>query len=266
MTSRKSSKLEVALFLLGQPAYYPDLWRRVRLNIGKSLLPPVMGRSADVANRWAAAVAIDADTVDLLAPGVRRSLAADFPAEIAAAQDMEEKYPTQKGWGGSADLIYAVCEAINAKTVVETGVAQGFSTLAMLLSVTKRGGHVYSVDMPAVALKDTSEVGIAVPQRLRPSWSLFPYPDSVGLGKALDKIDRIDFCHYDSDKSYEGRCIAYPMLWNKLRSRGIFMSDDIGDNTAFRDFSEELGLSPIVLKSAGAGASNDRYVGLLLKP
>jgi hypothetical protein len=44
------------------------------------------------------------------------------------------------------------------------------------------------------------------------------------------------------------------------------MSDDIADNTAFRDFSEELGLLPIVLKSAGAGASNDRYVGLLVKP
>lgn len=266
MKSRKPSKLEVALFLLGKPAYYPDLWRRVRLNIGKALLPPVMGRSVDVATRWAASVAVDADTVDLLAPGLRRSLAADFPAEIGAAQEMEDKYPTQKGWGGSVDLIYAVCEAIQAKTVVETGVAQGFSTLAMLLSVTRRGGRVYSVDMPAVALKDTSEVGIVVPQRLRTSWSLFPYPDSVGLARALAQVNQIDFCHYDSDKSYEGRCMAYPMLWSRLRSRGVFMSDDIADNTAFRDFSEELGLSPIVLKSAGAGASNDRYVGLLVKP
>ena len=142
MKSRKPSKLEVALFLLGKPAYYPDLWRRVRLNIGRALLPPVMGRSAEVATRWAASVAVDLDKVDLLAPGLRRSLAADFPAEIGAAREMEEKYPTQKGWGGSADLIYAVCEAIGAKTVVETGVAQGFSTLAMLLSVTRRGGRV----------------------------------------------------------------------------------------------------------------------------
>ena len=266
MTARKPTKLEVALFLLARPSYYADFWRRVRLNIGQSLLPPALGRSEDVATRWADTIAVDADRVDFLAQAGPRSLAADFPAEIAAAQDMEERFPTQKGWGGSAELIYAICEAIQARTVVETGVAQGFSTLAMLLSVTKRDGHVYSVDMPAVALKDANEVGIVVPQHLRSSWSLFPYPDSVGLGKVLSRVAQIDFCHYDSDKSYEGRCIAYPLLWRRLRPGGLFMSDDIADNTAFRDFSEELGLPPIVLKSAGAGTSNDRYVGLLRKP
>jgi predicted O-methyltransferase YrrM len=266
MTSRKPSKLDVALFLLARPAYFPDLWRRVRLNVGKALLPPAMGRNGEVATRWAKSMAVDTDQVDFLARQSRRTLVTDFPAEMAAAQEMEERFPTQKGWGGSADLIYAVCESIEAATVVETGVAHGFSTLAMLLSVTKRGGHVYSVDMPAMALEDSNEVGIVVPQRLREHWTLFPFPDSVGLAKALGEIDQIDFCHYDSDKSYEGRCVAYPLLWNRLRPGGIFMSDDIADNTAFRDFCEELGLSPIVLKSAGAGSSDDRYVGLLRKP
>lgn len=266
MNSGKPSKLQVALFLLRQPAWYPELWRRVRVNIGKALLPPALGRSADIATRWAASVAVDIDTVECLAPGKRRELAADFPADMVAARDTEERSPSQKGWGGAAELIYAVCEAIQARIVIETGVAQGFSTLAMLLSVSKRGGRVYSVDMPAMTLKDHREVGIVVPQRLRGNWSLFRFPDSVGLGKVFAEVDSVDFCHYDSDKSYEGRCFTYPLLWERLRSGGIFMSDDISDNTAFRDFSYHLGLSPIVLRCAGAGSAPDRYVGLLKKP
>jgi hypothetical protein len=266
MTARKPTKLEVALFLLARPSYHPDLWRRACVRVGQALLPPALGRSAEVATRWAESVRVDVDSVDFLALGTQRSLTADFPAEMAAAQAMEERFPSQKGWGGSAELIYSICEAIQARTVVETGVAQGFSTLAILLSVSKRGGHVYSVDMPAITLEDHSEVGIAVPPRLRGNWSLFPCPDYVGLKKVFAQVDLIDFCHYDSDKSYEGRCFAYPMLWDRLRPGGLFMSDDIADNTAFRDFSEDLGLPPIVLKGAGAGASNPRYVGLLRKP
>jgi hypothetical protein len=266
MTTRKPGKLGVALYLLARPGYWPDLLRRVRVNAGKALLPPPLGRSAAVATRWAASVAVDPRAVDFLAPALGHRLADDFPAELAAALELEERFPTQKGWGGSADLIYAVAEAIQARTVVETGVAHGFSTLALLLSVTKRGGHVYSVDMPAIAVRDPGEVGVVVPRALHGSWTLFRYPDSVGLDRVFSAAPAIDLCHYDSDKSYEGRAAAYPRLWARLRPGGVFMSDDIADNTAFRDFCAELGLTPSVVEAPGAGASGPRYVGLLRKP
>lgn len=267
MNLYKSSHLENALFLLGRPAYWPEIWRRLKIHSGNRLLPPAMGRSAEVASRWAQSVSLRYDVLGgFLQSPVSGGLEAEFPREMEEARRREIEFPTQQGWGGSAELIYQVCEAVEAKCVVETGVAHGFSTLAMLLSVTKRGGHVYSVDMPAVMLKDASEVGAVVPARLRASWTLFRYPDSVGLSKALAQVDCLDFCHYDSDKSYEGRSLCYPLLWKKLRSGGIFMSDDVADNTAFRDFSEELGLTPLVLQGDGAGKSGARYVGLLRKP
>ena len=33
---------------------------------------------------------------------------------------------------------------------------------------------------------------------------------------------KFDFCHYDSDKSYQGRMFAYNKIWKNLKKKGIF--------------------------------------------
>ena len=61
-----------------------------------------------------------------------------------------------------------------------------------------------------------------------------------GIKKGLSILNySIDFCHYDSDKSYYGRTYAYPLLWKSLSPGGVFISDDIQDNLAFKEFVEE---------------------------
>jgi len=264
--NRKKSKLWVALYLLRRPSWYPDVWRRVRVNLGQALLPAPMGRSRAVAEAWAASQAMSAEKLFASLGGTERCLVRDFPDEMAEALRLEGQTPTQKGLGGSAELIYAVCEAIGARNVLETGVGHGFSSLAVLLSVRRRGGHLWSVDMPSPNLQDEREVGIAVPEALRQFWTLECSPDSVGLPKVLAKAPPIDFCHYDSDKSYEGRLLSYPCLWASLRSGGVFMSDDIGDNTAFRDFAAEVGVAAKVVHAPGSGSSGQRYIGIIIKP
>lgn len=259
------SKLQVAFYLLRRSAWYPDIWRRVRVNLGRALLPPPMGRGRDVAEAWAAERSVTAAEALALLGGSERRLSVDFPVESADAVRLEAGTP-QHGFGGSADLIYSVCEAIGARNAVETGVAHGFSSLAILLSVTRRGGHLWSVDMPSPNLQAEHEVGVVVPAALRQSWTLERSPDSVGLPKVIAKAPSLDFCHYDSEKSYEGRLLSYPRLWDSLRHGGVFMSDDIGDNTAFRDFAAEIGVTPIVVHTTGSGSSGERYVGLIRKP
>jgi hypothetical protein len=205
------------------------------------------------------------EALSLLGGIPERRIVEDFPEEIAAALRLEVEATAQNGWGGSADLIYAVCEAIEARSVVETGVAHGFSSLAILLSVTRRGGHLWSVDMPNPHIRDEGEIGLVIPQPLRNAWTLERSPDSIGLPRVMAKGSPFDFSHYDSDKSYEGRLLSYPRLWASLRDCGIFMSDDIADNTAFRDFAAEIGVDPIVVHAPGSGTSGARYVGLLRK-
>lgn len=154
---------------------------------------------------------------------------------------------------------------MQAKTVIETGVAYGWSSLAILCSVSRRNGALFSVDMPHPLLKDEGLTGAVVPASLRNRWTLIREPDHSGLMKVLRQVDRLDFIHYDSDKSYLGRQATYRRLWRHLRPGGILMSDDIADNTAFRDFAAEVAITPIVVYSNGSGLSGARYVGLLLK-
>ena len=103
-------------------------------------------------------------------------------------------------------------------------------------------------------------VGIVVMDSLRDNWELIREPDRNGIKKALKKFGGvIDLCHYDSDKSYYGRMYAYPILWNALKKGGVFISDDIQDNMAFREFVEIRKLNFAVTKSA------EKYIGIIYK-
>jgi predicted O-methyltransferase YrrM len=265
MTSLQST-IRVAAFLVLRPQYYPDLFRRARYRLALRMLPAPMARSKEIAEEWASARAVTVETALQKLGGEYRRLEEVFPEEMANAHARYEQCPVALGGGGSLELIYGICELLSARTVIETGVAYGFSSLAMLLSLSRRDGTLFSVDMPYPGRNSERYVGWVVPERLSKNWRLFRYPDYVGLRKVLRLVEQIDLCHYDSDKSYEGRAWAYRKLWSRIRPGGIFVSDDIGDNTAFRDFALESGQQPIVVKGSGSGGAGDRFVGIIVKP
>src|SRR5690606_32311972 len=102
--------------------------------------------------------------------------------------------------------------------------------------------RLYSTDMPYANMGNEDFVGIVVPPRYKEQWELFREADVSGIPKILAKVKSLDLIHYDSDKSYLGRMQTYPKLWGKLRSGGVFISDDIQDNLAFRDYAKKLGI------------------------
>jgi len=261
------TKTKVMVFLAIRPHYLPELLRRLRNNLAKTMLPVPIGRSRVVAEQWASECSVDISEVfAILRSGSERNIKNEFPGVLEEAEQRRRSCPVSMGGGGSLDLLYSLCESIEAKRVVETGVAYGYSSLAILLSISKRNGELVSVDMPYPGRGNGKFVGFVIPDKLRSYWRLYRYPDYIGLPKALKQLPEIDLCHYDSDKSYEGRAWAYPLLWRKLRSGGLFVSDDIGDNTAFRDFAAECMVKPIVVNGPGSGASGERYVGIMIKP
>ena len=94
-----------------------------------------------------------------------------------------------------------------------------------------------------------------------PNWIVIKKPDRPGIITALDKAGgKIDLCHYDSDKSWWGRHYAYPILWNALNSKGLFISDDIQDNLYFCEFIKNKPLKFAVVEFKG------KFVGLIRKP
>lgn len=126
-----------------------------------------------------------------------------FPMEMDEGQRKVAACPAIMGGAGNLDLIYYLCEHLQARRVVETGVASGWSSLAILLSIQNRAdGRLVSTDMPYSGVDGEAYVGQVVPEVLRRRWRLIPQPDRKAIPMALDELASIDFCHYDSAKSY----------------------------------------------------------------
>ena len=164
------------------------------------------------------------------------------------------------GGQGHTNLIYTICERLKVENVIETGVAYGWSSGAILRSVSKRGGQLISIDMPMLKQSDYHLIGVAVEPKLKDFWELRREPDRYGLPKAMNKMaGSVELVHYDSDKSYYGRKWSQEVIWKNLKSGGIFISDDIEDNTAFMEFVATHNLQFNVLEF------EKKYVGIIKK-
>lgn len=251
-------------------AHRPVLWPALARNVmdklaGRIPAPEELARRKAESVAWCMPRAVGPDEALRLlglAPGLRL-IEDEHRIAVRAARERTAKVPVKMGGGGAIDFLYTLAESTGARRVVETGVAYGWSSLALLLSLQKRpGARLYSIDLPYFERHNDRWVGIAVSDELRPLWKLYRMADRQGLPRALHEAGgALDIAHYDSDKSLEGRAFAYPRLWQALRPGGILLSDDIQDNMGFAQFCAGLGRTPIVLRKGG-----EDFVGLLKKP
>ena len=180
---------------------------------------------------------------------------------IKEGQGLATKSAIEMGGPGDLNLLFDAVRLTKPKHIVETGVAYGWSSLAILNAISLNGfGSLYSVDMPYPKVGNESFVGIVVPERFRGNWTLIREPDRYGLEKAIKTAGgAIDLCHYDSDKSWWGRKYAFPILWKALVPGGLFISDDIQDNLFFSEFVKSKSLPYSITKSG------EKFVGLIRK-
>lgn len=174
------------------------------------------------------------------------------------ALSKEKECPIQMGGRGAIDILYSIVKSHEFKNTLETGVAYGWSSLAILAALPK-DGILFSNDMPYPKLNNEDFVGIVVPEKFMSKWKLHRFPDVIGLPKIFKSVSSFDLIHYDSDKSYQGRRWSQPILWDKLNKGGYFISDDINDNIAFKDFCEKIGKKPMIFKY------DSKFVGILKK-
>ncbi|MBU4539348.1 MAG: class I SAM-dependent methyltransferase [Weeksellaceae bacterium] len=242
---------------LRRPDLYPELGRKVIKNIfnRKSAF---RGKEKTIAWAKSNAVSQEAAIGELFGTKMK-TFDLLFPEELRTAKNREAECPVKMGGAGALELIYSACEFTKAETVVETGVAYGWSSLAALLSLEKRNGTLYSSDMPYLSQDGDRYVGYVVPEHLKSQWKLFRHADKESLPKIFVEAELVDVVHYDSDKSYEGRAWAYVELYRHLRKGGVFISDDIGDNSAFQDFCEKGNIKPTIVDFEG------KFVGVFLK-
>lgn len=256
--ARLRSRLRTAIWFLRRPRLYPQLVRLLRSRIES---PSPLEHSREEAQAWCSARSTSAER-GLEALGIESTGFRQLHAvELTEARRRVEASPVKLGGGANLEVLHAVCEHTRALRVVESGVAYGWSSLTILLSLRERpGARLVSVDMPYPRRGGDDLVGIVVPVELRSSWHLIRRADREGLPLAIKEMGVLDVCHYDSDKSYAGRAWAYPLLWQALRTGGLFISDDVGDNMAFARFAERVKSPTVVINSPGG-----RFVGVILK-
>lgn len=258
------SKLVTFCRLVATPHRYPLLARRI-----KSLLT---GKTISHENSAAKSFSL-CQKAGVSTPAALKELGiacedpqALFASEFESAQQRVDECPQEMGGPGNKTLLFSLVKGSKAKKVIETGVAYGWSSLAILMAIRESGGgHLYSSNLHYREYDgDEQYVGCAVPASLREHWTLFPIADAEAVPKILSQTDGVDLVHYDSAKSYQGRMATYPLLWSALNVGGLFVSDDIDDNVGFFHFCRMLNVQPIVVETPREGKPS-KYVGIIQK-
>ncbi len=258
--------------VLRDPALLPEVW-------SKSLSRLTLKRHRNRVDAYSGLAGGPAEAMSTLV-GSRPAVVAEYmetPSLRRLLAELETyAIPTQaRELGGAAFLeaCYALVRVLQPEAVLETGVAHGYSTAAILQALEDNGrGSLYSVDLPMFRRGVVAHTGGAVPQRLKDSgrWRLLVGPDRRVLPRLLNRVGAFDVFFYDSDKSYDGMLRTWRLAWPHMRRGAVLMVDDVQEHDAFLDFADANGLAPtIVGKPTRRGVYRwDKiyYVGLLQKP
>lgn len=158
----------------------------------------------------------------------------------------------------TAQDYYAVTRKLEPDTVVETGVCNGVSTLAILLAIQKNeSGQLYSIDYPfradesleefrqetfddygGAAIPNDKDPGWIIPTELRSQWELIIGKSQKQLPKLITELEYLDLFIHDSEHSHPCMMFEYELSYEWLTDSGMILSDDITWNDAFDIFTE----------------------------
>lgn len=183
----------------------------------------------------------------------------DFQALVSIANDISTKWQSKfrpeqvSGVGGTfssnAAFLFLIVRSRKIMNIVETGVAQGVSSYAILKALQLNGGgKLISIDLPnrnpegytykdgthdATYTPSSLATGWLVPEELRRFWDL-------RLGRSQDLLPKIpgtiDMFYHDSEHSYENMMFEFDWAYDHLSDGAILASDDVGWNDAFDHF------------------------------
>ncbi len=259
-----SKAFQYAIWMAKRPQYLPVFLRKVMYRL--SLRTEVA--EADEAIKQLDALAIsEQEAIERLFPGSENLKPFDetYAKEIGDAHVRVATSPDKLGGAAALNVLYQCVRRLKPDDVIETGVAYGWSSFAILAAMEENGhGHLVSIDFPQLGSSGRA-VGAAIPEALKSRWSLLVGADREKLPEALSRVKKLQLCHYDSDKSVAGRVFAYPLLWNSLCPNGLLISDDIADNLEFLRFSERCGLKPVIVRVAEVNG-NAKFIGILRRP
>lgn len=154
------------------------------------------------------------------------------------------------------NYLNAIVRETKPEVVVETGVASGVSSYAILQAMEDYGkGFLYSIDLPnaTLAVPKGNAAGYLVPEGLRGRWKLLIGDSGSLLSPLLNQVGVIDMFIHDSLHTYEHMMYEYETAWPHLRRGGLLISDDIESSSAFHDFCSNHEVQGTVLERKRPG-------------
>lgn len=135
-------------------------------------------------------------------------------------------------------LLVDVCRAVRPSRIVESGVANGASTRALLASLAAAAhGTLTSFDTSATCADAIR--GCRGEER----WELRVIPDAWAVdafAAATDDLtDSIDLWYHDSNHHYDWMSREFRIALRCLRPGGFLVSDDVDGNIAFAELAAE---------------------------
>lgn len=184
--------------------------------------------------------------------GVTQAAASKALAEAPAFSAGERRAIPQwhDATGEFASLMHALVLLRKPRTVVETGVARGLSSAAILDAMERNGaGHLHSLDLPGMGRGYQEEVGRAVPAGLRQRWTLAFGPSAVKLPGILARAAPVDVFVHDSAHTYRNMHFEFAQAAKHLARSGLLVCDDVV-NDALLEFVERHGWELVTVRQS----------------
>jgi hypothetical protein len=144
---------------------------------------------------------------------------------------------TAERWNAGNQLfsmLYSITCAKNPEIIVETGVANGISTNAIMRALTKINskGSLHSFDILA-------QCGDAYTGSDHWHFHLLPTKKTNKyLELIVDKLPRVDIWIHDSDHGYRWQKFEYLLALKLLNKNGILISDDVDASPAWGELAK----------------------------
>lgn len=148
------------------------------------------------------------------------------------------------------ELLYALVRALRPQTIIETGVSTGTTTAYILAALADNGaGHLHSIDLPATLQLTNGRVAVAVPSSLRDRWTYHWGSSRRLLPPLLAEVrGTLDLFIHDSDHRYAAMRWELEQAYSALSPAGCLVADDAGFHSAFSDFGQAVGGTPVYVR------------------
>ena len=131
-----------------------------------------------------------------------------------------------------ASYLYSYIMQEKPLIVVETGVANGFSTRVMMAALEQTGGSLHSFDVRGECRSVYRGIG---------KWTFHHVPRKNQMNFLQKNTSNlvVNFWFHDSDHSYLWQKFEYELAISRLALNGLLISDDIDTSEAWIEFCEK---------------------------